>query len=403
MRTILASTALFLVLLVPSTPADTIGVRAGDLGIYAGGGLSIGRNSSISGSMGGMDSIWIDRDSHVSGSVYAYKDFSSGRNLSIGGDLISLRNAWLDKDSIVSGDIHTQNGFGAGQNAQLGNVFSGGDISLDRQAGTGTLNSGGSIWVDRDSVTGRLLGNTNVDLGRNIFVDGSIDAGRDIGIDRDSHITGNATYGRNGWANNQATIDGTFEQGTPASPATPDSWEVTDPTPRWSPASTAYGSENQNISSGQTTALQAGQYRDLWAGRNATLELGAGEYNFRNVSLDSGVSILADTTAGDIFLIADRDFSLASDGLIDVTGPGNVWVFSGKDIWLGSGAHANATLIADRNMWIDGDSMIQGQLYAGDSLGLGNGVVVDATGVPEPGLTVLLGAGMLWLSRRHRG
>lgn len=339
--------------------------------------------------------------------VLAGQDISMGQGVRVTGRVGSLDDIWISHDSTITGGVYAQDGFSTGERVTMtGRVVAGDHISLGRQNTVGRLDVGTSgsktdVYVGDDSVVGGIHADDDVSVGKNVSVTGDIHAGDDVDLNRNTVVHGDVTYAADFWKHSSATVDGTVTQGAADAP---DSWTVADRDDSDVPALT-HGSQQWYTSANQTATIGAGTYRDLRTGHDATLNLFAGEYKFRDVSLASGTKIVADTTAGDVIIIASDDFGLATKCEIEIIGDGDVWIYANDDINIGNCGTVRANLVAFDDMWIGHSSEVTGILYAQDNLSLGNYVVIvtDYQPVPEPGTIALLGFGGLGvLLRRHR-
>ncbi len=164
---------------------------------------------------------------------------------------------------------------------------------------------------------------------------------------------------------------------------------------------------------GETVVVSPGTYRDLdddgTGGEGATLRLSAGTYYFRDISLASTANIIADTSAGDVIIIAFSDLTTLGSNILSRVGQGNVVIRVGDDLTIGANSTIDADLLAysydvygeTSILTIGNDTWVLGMVYSEDDVVIGDRVVI-----PEPGTLMLLGVGavcMLLKRRRRRG
>jgi len=427
--------------------ADLFQFEASDFGVFAGGSLSAGQEVQITGQVGALDSISLASQTILTGALYAGNDFTGrdsvhitgramagesitlGQSVSVGrldagtsgdyvrvgkqstvGAIYSGHGLVFDKDVTVQGSVHVAYRLHAKEDAVIqGGVYAGDDIRIEKRGVVlGDLHSGNKIELKDDVVAASLYAAGDVKLRKRVELSGGIDSGRNVALGDAALVHGGVVFKDGLTMGALAAIEGGVSQGTadsPQAPAGPDSWQGSTRTePGFS-----HGAADLSFSDSAAAGIDAGSYQDLWAESDATLNLTAGEYEFRDVWLDARAKIVADTTGGDVVIKASGDFVLADSGRVEVLGDGQVWIYASDDINIGDGAVVRANMLAFDDMWIGTGSDVEGMLYAHDNLGLGDQVTVlaaDGGGgvpVPEPGTLALLGGGgMLLVLRRQR-
>lgn len=447
-RTSMSAPVAVLLLWAAQAGADLIQFQWQDFGVLAGDNLSVGKAAEITGRIGALDDVWLAQRTIITGDVYAADDLSAGKASQISGSLMagdsislgrnvragrldagatgSSRRITVGRDSVVGevragrdvslgrgvnvlAAVHAGESFSAGADATIAGAVRAADrVTLGRSVTVGEVHAGGrSLHVGRDSTTGSLYGARDVDIGRGATVQGDVHAADDVNVNRDAAVQGGVVYADRFWQHNSAAVSGQIVQGTadaPMAPLGPDGWALIGAAPGEG-LDFSYGREHQRIGARQSVSIEAGEYRDLTAGRRATLNLTAGEYSFRNVSMGGGGTIVADTTAGDVVVKSAKNIALADGVRVEVLGGGKVWLYGAKDISIGAGSSVKANLLALDDVWIDSNTSIEGSIFASDEIGLGSYVVVLAGGAqaPEPGTLALLGlGGTLLLFRRRR-
>jgi len=335
----------------------------------------------FSSSIGHADVITTDPDSFA---VLSGGTFGADRDVRIDGSIGADGSMWLGSETSVTGNAYTDGGFSNDAGASVGGrVVARQGASIDRGSSVGSIDAGANVWVGRDT-----------------SVNGSIEAGDGLSMERSVRVAGDARYNGSYWADSSASISGAVTSG-----AAPDQW---DPLTLTNPGVSTSGGSSLWFGRGSTQTLSTGDFGSLSADRDVTLHLGAGEYNFSSLWLGRDSRLVVDTSAGDVTLNVAGSFSTDRGFVVDNTGPGNVLIQAGGSLALDRDSSIEAQLRSYGSVSVDRDSLIDGSLHAAGNIWLDQGVQVTGAGaitgaaepVPEPASVALfmLGAG-LFLTR----
>lgn len=334
--------------------------------------------------------IWLGSGSSVNADIAAVKSINSSSKTQLTG-LYTEGNVWLSKENKVNGRV-------------LANLQA---EAADKLQFTGPSWTGKSVYMGRDAnVTGEILaGAGDINLDRDAVVTGNLNGNANIWIDRNGQISGDARPGLNGRLDTGRNV--TIGGSTDPSYADYDTVSLGSMGP--APDIKAYGS--QDISGGRNAVvdLAAGDYRNvsLW-GTDTQLNLSAGTYTLRDVWVGNRGTINVDTTQGNVVLDIHKDFSVGNDVAVNLLGEGDLILNVYDDVSLGKNVDLTGQVFA----WNDGFSSennlnFTGRIQAAGSVSIGSDGSVTYSGghVPEPATLVLLslgGAGLLWTKRFRR-
>ena len=447
-RTGIAGIALLLFALTPVAFGDVVDVPVSRFGVYGGEDVSIGNGSTVNGWVGSGDDVWLSTKVDVNGSVVAMDDIGTAAEVAVTGFTMSRERTDVGSKAMI-GSVYAGAGYAGGDTPEvtigtgstIGSIWSVDDVHLGSGVNVlSTVHSGDDVYVgSHASVGGRIVAADKVDAGACTIlaridagndVDlgassraGSVTAGRDVTIRPWAQVAGNVHAGDDVTVQTGVTIEGAVVyvddlnrssrvtilgdvvRGSPDAPdlARPDA-ELLRPMELDKPKF-HYGSQSVSIGKGQDVTLAPGSYRDLSVDKDSILRLTAGAYNFRDVWLDKNVSLLADTTDGDVTIMTAKDFATGDGDTIAAEGEGLIQVMAADDVWLGKNTRATARLTAFDDLGVQGDSTVTGSLYADGKVCLGQGVLLNSPSggeVPEPTTLSLLGLGGLLLLRRRR-
>jgi hypothetical protein len=264
-----------------------------------------------------------------------------------------------------------------------------GDVGL--WAG-GTISMGSGVSVSGIAASG---GGFSANSGANL---GSIYTEKDVWIGGNSMVSGDITAGGS-ISVSGVKISGTVSQFSNFTLPKLDTLEKT-----------TFGTEDVYGKNNSVTKLLAGDYKDLSFGKNTTLNLFAGKYNFQSFWMDRDSTVNIDTSAGNVVLNLAGGFSTSRNVKFSNTGSGSLQInIFGKDFWLGSGSSLSATLkVFGGNISTESSASLYGQAYATGNIWLGDRSQVEyhsfAGEIPEPStLAFLAVAGIYGFIVKGRG
>jgi hypothetical protein len=344
--------------------ADVIHVDTRGFSVFSGGSLDVGADSQIFGGVGGDDYIYI------------------GRDVSVGGDLLGRGWIDVDRDSSVAGRLIAADGLWAGRDSSFGDIQSQGGLSFDRGVSTGSLRTHGYLGIARD-----------------MTVDGDVEVGGWLDINRGAHVTGDVYHKSGYWKNNRATVDGEFIEIDQNPQIDEWTWDA----PTGEPTSSVH--DYDWTGSGAEVYLDPGDYGRMDFGNNVTIHLnGPGEYNFDALWLGNNAKVLGSgsgqiglNVAGGLTAGNSAEFLFDSDEVRLAVNSGG-WTSFGND------AVIQGDLFAfDGGMEFGNNADVSGVVYSADYLSMGSGAVVRGQDKPvaEPACVtmLLMGAGGLILRR----
>lgn len=192
-----------------------------------------------------------------------------------------------------------------------------------------------------------------------------------------------------GWG---ATVTGLNESGSPHTWTTPSIGSI----PAW-------GSQSINLGYKQSLALNPAAYGALTSGTETQLLLGSGQYVFSSFQLGYAGRVIADTSAGDVYLYVGNALSAADQTRFEKLGGGNLFVVTGGSASFGYQSQINGSLYSNGAQSFANETRLNGLTWAGGSISIGYASVFDfAAPIPAPGALAMLGiTGALVLRRRR--
>jgi predicted acyltransferase (DUF342 family) len=304
---------------------------------------------------------------------------TTGADVTVGGNAGSAGALYLGQNTSLNGNGYTVNTFGVNKNVSMtGDVISTGDISIGQQSSTGSLNSLGNVGLENKAI-----------------VSGNIASGGRVSINSSAKVSGNVSYSTGYWADKSATLSGTTGQNI----SDISTWSYTG---RSTPSNWTTGSQYLYYSPNSSVSLSPGDYSGMSVSDGSTIYLTAGTYNLADVWLGKDVSLIADTSKGDVILNMAGSLSTSSGATITEDDANSLILNTQGSISLGSDNTVAANLYAyGSSMTIEKGSIVTGRLYSAGSLYLGNNVSVSGP-VPEPVSIVLMATGILFMAGRRR-
>jgi len=214
---------------------------------------------------------------------------------------------------------------------------------------------------------------------------GSVSAGARVLIEGSLGAAGNASLGAN------SVVTGELSTGTPYAWFTPSVGSL----PSWGTKDIAVG-KNKSLS------LDAGVYDKFTSSQGASLVLDAGEYVFSTFDLAKAGRVLADTSAGDVYLYIGKQMSASSDTVFETTGGGNLFIVTGGAASFGSGANIQASLYSLGSQSFGSSTQFLGTTWSGGAVSIGADSVFMYSSVPSPAAVALLAIAGLVGRRRRR-
>jgi len=192
-----------------------------------------------------------------------------------------------------------------------------------------------------------------------------------------------------GWG---ATVTGSIENGSPHSWFTPQLGSMP-----------SVGSQAINLGYQQSLSLAPGAYGAFTSNSQALLSLTAGQYVFSNFNLGYMGRVVADTSAGDVYLYVGNALSTGSETTFERTGPGNLFIVTGGSASFDYRTQVNGSLYSLGSQAFGSETRLNGLTWSGGSISVGYASVFNyAAPVPAPSALILLGAtGALVLRRRR--
>jgi hypothetical protein len=279
---------------------------------------------------------------------------------------------------------------GAGTGLNLHGDFAGKGVSI----GTSAIIYGdvqsrqNSISLSNNSaIYGNVLGNGNIWLGNNSTVQGDARPGIGKNLSRGNNvvITG-------------STQPGSFTFDTFTLPALNEFEQR------------AFGTVNISAARGSTTNLLPGSYRNWSIDKDSTLNLAAGDYVLREFWINKNSRVSVNTSAGDVTLYVNGDFSTGSDVAFEISGTGRLFInVFDHDVWLDDNVSLSAAVnVFGGDFGTDSGARLTGSFFATDDVWLGsNSQLVFQpfiTPIPEPGsIAVFAATGlMIWLFKKDK-
>lgn len=360
-----------------------------DFSLFGGNRTTLGADVIVNSGLVGSNAIVDVGGSSATLTVLGGGALTFGNSSSINalGDVIFTGNVRLEGLSHVTGDVDSGGNVSLGNSAIVdGNVRAGGSVAL-----------GGAAKVLGDIDAGKASG-VAVTLGNIAQVGGTV-----------THKTGTTVSLGAG-----ATVGGNAI-GTPDAPAPYVATVL--------PTATVFSAGVTDVTqaNGQTTKLAPGSYDQIKLGGTNILNLSAGSYYIRRLTIGNASDLNLDLTGGGISLFFTEDVSIGN--MLDVTLTGGDasdiyaetkgdWFLGGSgewfgtifgsdaasDIHFGNGNRLTGALFATHNLTIDGANTVN--LLQADYL-----TPAQPSVIPEPSSilllgTALVGLGVIWRRRK---
>ena len=219
------------------------------------------------------------------------------------------------RDLKVSGQVTVH-----GSVAALGDVFLAGETSL-----YGDAYADGRVRVGRASfVQGRLVSSGSMSLS-NFAETGSLDSGQCLRIGAGSVVNGDVAYAGGYFVSPSAVIDGDVS-------TSPDSWELL---PVAIPGFSEVVGDTLKYGRKASATITPGSYDSLTAAAGVTVYLTTGSYNFNSVKLGRDVTVVVDTTEGEVNVVCGDKFTTSGNVVFEDLAGGGFNVYSGGNMSLG--------------------------------------------------------------------
>ena len=140
------------------------------------------------------------------------------------------------------------------------------------------------------------------------------------------------------------------------------------------------GTDEVWVRNEQTLDLPPGQYEDIRVGRDATLNLTAGDYFVEKMTIQLRGAVNVDTTGGEVRIFVEDDFTIKRDGKFDAQGgllrTTNVTIYA-EDFRIGrNGVFNGGTVIVDEDARLKNGSFFRGNICAGEDINIGTNVTM---------------------------
>lgn len=200
-----------------------------------------------------------------------------------------------------------------------------------------------------------------------------------------------------------ATVATLVNSGTPP-PATPDTFiDISLPTPNVFSASADAGKDIEISAGNSPLTLTPGIYRDFTSGNSRTLNLSAGIYVFRSISLGGSNIINANVSGGEILIFVVGNVTTGNNLAFNLTGgtadkvyleSGGVVSLGGSNDWYGTIYSTKSDAPNQFGITTGNSTNVSGALYSAEQIQLGGnnditlvgpffGIYVAPTNVPD--------------------
>ncbi|MCE9620420.1 MAG: hypothetical protein K8R92_11025 [Planctomycetes bacterium] len=160
---------------------------------------------------------------------------------------------------------------------------------------------------------------------------------------------------------------------------------------------------NVDLDKSEVRSLTAGSYAQFTSKNSATLNLGSGTYTFSKFDLATSGKVVADTSAGDIYVYVSGVFSAAGKTQFQTIGAGKLFLVAIGNMSFGSQAEIQAAIYGSGAVSFAGSTHLTGLAYAGGNISVGTGSEFTFSNVPAPGVSALMAiAGIIGGRRRRR-
>jgi uncharacterized repeat protein (TIGR01451 family) len=187
------------------------------------------------------------------------------------------------------------------------------EVFTDATVDCGLAANGDVHLKNQAKVTGDVFSaERNVNLNKEVNVEGSVAAGDDIDLQKDVVVTGDVTAGGFAKVGPGVIIGGTITEQTgtgPFAPLAPPDLDLT------------AGTQDITLNKNETLALAPGSYGRLKVKEEATLILSAGEYAFKQFDLDKDATLQLDIADGSIVIDVVQQLFMGEN--VTMTGTGS--------------------------------------------------------------------------------
>ncbi len=228
--------------------------------------------------------------------------------------------------------------------------------------------------VITDSPNGfALRSNDSITLGGDSKVAGSVGAIKDVKSEWGSFVDGDIVIGSTS------------------------SW-FTPKLPTW-----ASGGDRVRLGWAETVDLRAGSYGSLNADSSCTIGLSAGTYAFDSFSIGWDTTVVADTSAGDVYVLVSGALKAGDETRFKTSGEGSLYLITTGDASFGYKADVNALVYSAGKMSFGGSSTLSGLAFSEKSMTTGYGSQF-AYIIPGPASLALIpfAAGLAYGGGRRR-
>lgn len=199
----------------------------------------------------------------------------------------------------------------------------------------------------------------------------SINLGGETRVEGSVGSAGNVSRGWN------AFVDGDIISGTE------DGWKTPDI------GSFSSGGSRVSLGWAESASLEAGSYGAFTSNSSTTLKLGAGTYSFDSFQLGWAGNVVADTSAGDVYLLVNGALSAGDETRFISEGPGSLYLISKGNSSFGYKADVDGFVYSNGTLSFGTSSSLTGFAYSRGTLTTGFGSNF-AFYVPGPGSLALL-------------
>lgn len=165
------------------------------------------------------------------------------------------------------------------------------------------------------------------------------------------------------------------------------------------------GGSNIYVDWNQSRTLAAGSYGSFTSNSSTTLNLGAGSYAFSSFQLGWAGTVVADTSAGDVYLLVSGALNAGDQTQFRTVGSGTLYLVSNGSASFGYRANINAAVYSASAMSFGSETSLHGLAFAGGSMSTGydSNFEYFSSPVPGPASLALIGvAGAFGAGRRRR-
>ncbi|MFO0962207.1 MAG: hypothetical protein U0625_04805 [Phycisphaerales bacterium] len=164
------------------------------------------------------------------------------------------------------------------------------------------------------------------------------------------------------------------------------------------------GGSNVYLDWNQSRTLSAGSYGAFTSNSSTTLNLSAGTYAFSSFQLGWAGSVVANTSAGDVYVLVSGALNAGDQTQFRTVGSGRLYLVSTGSASFGYHSEITAAVYSAASMSFGSETALHGIAYAGGSLttGYASHFEYSASPVPGPASLALIGAAGIFGGRRRR-